>query len=330
MKNRLFGNDGPAVSEVGLGAWQLGGADWGDVSEDKAFEILQTAVDSGITFIDTADVYGMGRSEKLIGKFLKEKGHRDDLFVATKIGRRPDSGFPEALDPDMMRKHVEDCLEHLQCDLLDLVQLHCIAESDLEKGDVFETLRGFQKEGLIKRFGASVETVSQAKHALKAEGLASLQVIYNILRQTIGEEIIPQANDKGVAIIVRLPLASGLLAGKYSKDQQFAENDHRNFNREGEAFFVGETFAGLPFETGVDLVEELRPVMPSGCSMASAAQRWVLDHPCVTTIITGASSPDHARANAAVSELDPLDDRLHETLKTFYHQEVKQHIRGEI
>ena len=330
MKNRLFGKDGPAVSEIGLGCWQLGGADWGDLSEDDAFEILQTAVDAGITFIDTADVYGMGRSESLIGRFLEQRGKRDDLFVATKIGRRPEAGFPGTFEKDVMRAHIEDCLTHLKADSLDLVQLHCIGEGELEKGEVFEHLRDFKKQGLIKRFGASIETVSQAKHALKAEGLSSLQLIFNMLRQTMADEILPTAHEQGVAIIVRLPLASGLLAGKYKKDQQFAENDHRNFNRDGEAFYVGETFAGLPFETGLDFVEKLRPVLPQDCTMAGAAQRWVLDHPAVTTVITGASSPDQVRANAAVCDLDPLDDALHEELKTFYRRDVMGKIRGEI
>ncbi|NHK28170.1 aldo/keto reductase [Parvularcula flava] len=330
MKNRLFGSDGPPVSEIGLGCWQLGGADWGDVSEDDAFEILQTAVDAGITFIDTADVYGMGRSESLIGRFLEARGKRDDLFIATKIGRRPEAGFPGTFEKDVMRAHIEDCLEHLKADNLDLVQLHCIGEGELEKGEVFEHLREFRSEGLIKRFGASVETVSQAKYALTAEGLSSLQLIFNMLRQTMADEILPAAHDQGVAIIVRLPLASGLLAGKYKPGQKFAENDHRNFNRDGEAFYVGETFAGLPFDTGLDFVERLRPVLPQDCSMADAAQRWVLDHPAVTTVITGASSADQVRANAKVSRLDPLDDALHEELKAFYSREIMGKIRGEI
>jgi aryl-alcohol dehydrogenase-like predicted oxidoreductase len=338
MNKRLLNSTGRTVSEIGLGCWQLGG-DWGDVPEERAFEILRTAVDHGIDFFDTADVYGGGRSEELIGKFLKES--KANVFVASKLGRSGDPGWPENFTEAAMRRHTENSLRRLQVDSLDLTQLHCIPTEELRRGDVFDTLRKFKQEGLIKSFGASVESMEEALICLQQEGLASLQIIFNIFRQkpAIDTVSVPglkggrgtvfqAAQAKNVALIVRLPIASGLLSGKMTKNMHFAASDHRHYNRDGQAFNVGETFAGLPFERGVDLADTLKPFVPEGMTMAQFALRWILDFPAVTTVIPGASRPDQARANADVSAISPLGEQLHAKLRAFYEVQVADHIRG--
>jgi len=326
MKNRLFEANGTSVSEVGLGCWQIGGADWGDVDDEEALDILRTSVASGVTFFDTADVYGLGRSESLIGRYLKEAP--ETIFVATKLGRFPDPGWPENFTRDAVRKHTEASLTRLGVDTLDLTQLHCIPPAELERGNVFEWLRELQQEGKILRFGASVESMDEALVCLKQDGLASLQIIFNIFRQKPIHTLFTEAQEKGVALIIRLPLASGLLSGKYKKDTQFAATDHRTYNRNGEAFNVGETFAGLPFELGVEIADSLKPLVPHGMTMAQMALRWCLDFPAVTTIIPGASHPAMAKANASVSDLPRLSGGLHDTLREIYEEKVAGLIRG--
>ena len=326
MKKRLFGKNGVEVSEVGLGCWQLGGSDWGDVSEQEALAILRAAADSGVTFFDTADVYGGGRSEELIGTFLKQASA--PIFVATKLGRAGDPSGLVNYTRSAVRGHTEASLRRLGVDTLDLTQLHCVPQSVLEDGEVFEWLRELQQEGKIARFGASVESMEEAKICLAQDGLASLQIIFNLFRQKPIAEIFDQAQRQNVALIVRLPLASGLLSGKYRKDTQFAPQDHRTYNRNGEAFNVGETFAGLPFERGVELADALKPLVPDGMTLAQMAQRWCLDFDAITTIIPGAKNAAMADANAAVSALPPLSPTLHEQLSRFYHEQVADYIRG--
>ena len=324
MRVRPFG--ATSISEVGLGCWQLGGADWGDVSESDALATLHAAVEAGTTFFDTADVYGLGRSEQLIGTFLKQTSR--PVTVATKVGRFPSPGGAANLTPAGIQAHVDACRARLGVDALDLVQLHCIPTAALADGAVFDTLRDLQRTGSIHRFGASVESAAEADLCLKQEGLASLQVIFNIFRQTPAETFFATAQAKKVGIIVRLPLASGLLAGKYTPATTFPANDHRNYNRDGAKFNVGETFAGLPFETGLTLAQRLQPLVPPGLSMAQMALRWCLDFPAVTTIIPGARNPAQARANAAVSDLPPLGDDLHRQLRAFWQTEVRSAVRG--
>jgi aryl-alcohol dehydrogenase-like predicted oxidoreductase len=314
------------VSEIGLGCWQLGGDMWGDVSEADAFAILRAAVTAGTNFFDTADVYGGGRSEELIGKFLKTEER--PIFVATKLGRRGDPGWPENFTDSVIRKHTEDSLRRLDVEALDLTQLHCIPTEDLKKGEVFESLRKLQKEGKIRGFGASVESMDQALICLNQEGCISLQIIFNIFRQKPIKELFDQAKAKNVALIIRLPLASGLLSGRMRKDTQFAQNDHRVTNRDGQMFNVGETFAGLPYETGVELADELKPLVPYGWTMAQMALRWILDYDAVTTIIPGASRPDQAGPNASASDLAPLSPEVHAKLQEIYTLRVHHHIRG--
>ena len=244
MRTRLLGKDGVEVGEVGLGCWQFGG-DWGPMREETAFAIMAAAVENGITFFDTADVYGSGRSEEVIGRFIRERGRT--VTVATKFGRGPDV-YPNKYSESALRHSVESSLKRLGLDALDLLQLHCIPADVLAKGKVFDWLRRLRQEGLIKHFGASVQTVAEGFLCLEQEQLLSLQVIFNIFRQKPITGLFPRAKDRGVGIIVRLPVASGLLAGKFTKDTVFPETDHRHYNRDGQRFNVGETFAGLPFE----------------------------------------------------------------------------------
>ena len=327
MKKRLFDSTGFQASEMGLGCWQLGGADWGAVSDEAAFAILAAAVEAGVNFFDTADVYGSGRSEELNGRFLKTRSER--IFVATKLGRTA-SLYPDKFTEAGVRAATEASLQRLGVDALDLTQLHCIPPSELRKGEIFGWLRNLQREGKIRHFGASVESMEEAEVCLaqEGEGLCSLQIIFNLFRQKPITALFPEAKRRGIAIVVRLPLASGLLSGRMKKETPFAATDHRNYNRDGQAFNVGETFAGLPYETGVELAAAIRPLVPEGMSMAEMAQRWILDHDAVSTVITGASRAAQAASNARVSQLPPLSPDLHEKLSAFYEQEVFQHIRG--
>ena len=324
MHLRKFGRS-EAVSEVGTGCWQFGG-DWGEISDETALETLAAAVDAGVTFLDTADVYGLGRSEELIGRFLK--GRDDRPFVATKLGRFPEPGGEANYTDAAVRAHTEASLRRLGVDALDLTQLHCIPMQALRDGAVFETLRALKVEGKIRHFGASVESMEEAQVCLAQEGLSSLQIIFNIFRQKPISTLFKDSARKGVAIIVRLPLASGLLTGKFTRETQFAPQDHRTYNRDGQAFNVGETFAGLPFETGLVAAEQLKRLVPDGWTMTQMALRWCLDFDAVTTIIPGAKNPQMARENAAVSDLPPLGPELHEELARFYQREAEPNIRG--
>jgi aryl-alcohol dehydrogenase-like predicted oxidoreductase len=324
MNLRTFSTSGRQVSEIGLGCWQLGGADWGAIDDGRAFEILATAVDSGITFFDTADVYGAGRSEELIGRFLKQ--NPSEVFVATKLGRTPEL-FPNGYTEAAMRNATENSLRRLGVEAIDLTQLHCIPTAVIRRGEVFDWLRRLQQEGKIQHFGASVESDEEALICLQHEGLASLQIIFNVLRQKPAFHVLEEARKRGVAIIVRLPLASGVLSGKMTLTTQFPEKDHRNYNRDGAAFNVGETFAGIPYDKAVELCDELKAYLPPGLTLAQMAQRWILDHPAVTTVITGASKQTQVRENAAVSALSPLTGDLHQRLRRFYDESVAHHIR---
>jgi len=325
MKNRVFNGGDTQVSEVGLGCWQFGG-DWGEVSEDEALAILHASAERGVTFLDTADVYGEGRSEDLIGKFLAQAS--EPIFVATKIGRAGNPGGAANFTREAVRAHTEASLRRLGVEALDLTQIHCLPAEVLEQGEIFDWLRELKQEGKIKRFGASVESMAEAETCLKQDGVASLQIIFNIFRQKPIDALFDRARAARVALIVRLPLASGLLSGKYKRDTQFAPSDHRTYNRDGQAFNVGETFAGLPFETGVELADALKPLVPEGMTMAQMALRWCLDFEAVTAIIPGAKNPQMAEANAAASDLPPLPASLHQQLREFYGAQVVENIRG--
>lgn len=326
MKYRKLGKEGPEISEIGLGCWQLGG-DWGNpISEEAGMNILSEAVNQGITFFDTADVYGQGKSESLIGKFLKS--HNKPVKVATKFGRGNDV-YPNRYSEKELFKSIEGSLKRLGVNSLDLLQLHCIPQEILEEGSIFKWLRKSKDSGLIKNFGASIETIEQGMICMQQEDLLSLQVIFNVLRQRAITELFPKALETGTGIIVRLPLASGLLSGKFDKGTTFTDSDHRNYNKNGEAFYVGETFSGLAFEKGLQFTEYLKEVYPkSEMSLAQFSLRWILDHEAVSTVIPGASRVKQVLSNSLTSDLDHLPEGLHKKVGVFYKNEVDQLIRG--
>jgi aryl-alcohol dehydrogenase-like predicted oxidoreductase len=316
-----------SISEIGLGCWQLGADSWGDLPEPAAMQILQTAIDSGVNFLDTADVYGAGRSEEIIGKFLATLPDRGaSIFVATKLGRL--YGYPDKYTYPIFRECALRSCERLGRACVDLMQLHCVPTERLREGHVFEWMRELKHEKLIRRFGASVESMEEAILCLEHDDLDALQIIFNIFRQKPIDELFAKAREKGVALIVRLPLASGLLAGHFTAHTSFPAGDHRNFNRNGEKFNVGETFAGLPFEQGVAAADRLKPLVPPELSMAEWALRWILDYDAVTTVIPGATRPTQAQSNARPSDLPPLGEDIHRQLADIYHGEIRQHIRG--
>ena len=325
MQYRLF--KGIKISEVGLGTWQLGNADWGQIKGNEALAILQAFSSAGGNFIDTSDVYGLGTSERTIGNFLKSSGR--EMFVATKLGRRQDgqNGWPQNFTYDLMRQHVESSLRNLDVSQLFLEQLHCIPTEQMRSGKVFDHLRKLQGEKLIKFWGASVETSEDALICLEQEGLASLQIIFNLFRQHVADEVFAKAQEKNVALIIRVPLASGLLAHKFNTQTKFAETDHRNFNVNGEAFNVGETFSGIEFSKGLDLSKEINSLLPDD-RLSQWAIRWILDHPEVTTVIPGATKVEQVEKNMGASDLPPLDESTHVKLRSLYDEKIKPVIRG--
>lgn len=325
MNYRSFGKDGVQISEVGLGCWQIGG-NWGKVEESTAREILKTSLDNGVNFLDTADVYGNGRSETIIGEYFA--GKTDDLLIATKVGRGEDI-YPDQYSMETISLRIENSLRRLKIDALDLVQTHCIPLNEMQNGETHDCLRELQRQGKIIRFGASVETMEEANWAIDhIPDLYSLQIIFNIFRQKPVAELFENAQSHNTGILARVPLASGLLSGKMTTNSSFDESDHRNFNRDGQAFNVGETFAGLPYEKGIELVEQLKSFKEPKLPMAQWALRWILDHNAVSTVIPGASKVSQAEGNAAASKLDSLAPETHLALTDFYESKIKEHIRG--
>jgi aryl-alcohol dehydrogenase-like predicted oxidoreductase len=323
MNNRTLGKSGFKVSEMGLGCWQLGG-DFGPVDDDQARAILDTAHEAGINFWDTADVYGGGESEERIGAWLRTAP--PGTIVATKVGR-DGALFPDGYTRDKVRANIEGSIRRLGVDIIDLIQLHCVPLEVLQAGDIFAWLEDFREQGLIRAFGASVQSMEEAQVAAAHPGVTSLQIIFNLFRQNPIDELFPLAQANGVGIIVRLPLASGVLAGKMKPDQQFAPTDQRHYNRHGEAFSVGETFSGVPFESALGFVEQMRDWLPPRMSMAQMAMRWILDHPAVSTVIAGATRPQHVLENASVPGLEPLPIELHRRLAEYYFKEIEATIQ---
>lgn len=320
---------GREIGVVGLGCWQLG-ADWGDVDEGDALAVLSAAADSGVTFFDTADVYGDGRSETLVGQFMKGQGLREHggrLFVATKMGRRVDQ-VPENYNRENFRAWNDRSRANLGVDTLDLVQLHCPPTPVYDRDEVFDALDEMVAEKRIAAYGVSVETVAEALTAIARPGTASVQIILNALRRGPLDEVLPRAAEAGVAVIARVPLASGLLAGRYTADTVFGADDHRNFNRNGDAFDIGETFSGVPFEVGLAAVERLRPLVPAELTMAQFALRWVIDQPQVSVVIPGARIAEQARGNAAVAGVGALGEDVHAQVRTVYEELIAPHVHG--
>lgn len=324
MKNRSFGKSHISISEVGLGCWQLG-ADWGNVDDATAIDIIRTALNKGITFFDTADVYGNGRSEELLGNYFN--GQTEDIFIATKLGRTPDL-YPDKYKKETVKKAIEASLKRLKVDALDLVQTHCIPTEIMQNGEIFDWLRDLKKEGKIKEFGASVETTDEAIMLMSNQSeIYSLQVIFNIFRQKPLFEVFELAQKNEVGIIARVPLASGLLTGKLTHESKFANNDHRNYNKDGQAFNVGETFAGLEFHYGIEMAEALKHFVPEEISMAQFALRWILDHETVSVVIPGATKTEQVLSNVAISEMPHLSIETHKYITKFYRDFVHQYIR---
>jgi len=330
MKYRVLGKTGVKVSEVGLGTWQLGSADWGIVPEKDALAILHRAMESGVNLFDTADVYGLGISERVIGKFLKET--RGKVHVATKLGRVywAKHGWPRKFTLRMAREATHRSLRNLGVDSIFLQQWHCIPAQMLRDGEALEHLETLKKEGLVQNWGASVESIEEALLCMTHPGCAVLQVIYNIFRQKLTDELLPVARRCNVGILARVPLASGLLTGRFKKGHEFPAKDHRNYNRDGKFFNVGETFAGVPFEKGVEFAEEIRRILKPAetVTMAQLALRWILDHDAVSAVIPGATRPEHADSNAAASALKPLKAAQHAALRELYQKKIAAAIRG--
>lgn len=324
MEQRAFHRMHRTASVVGLGCWQLG-ADWGDVDDSVAMQILHAAADAGVTFFDTADVYGDGRSEKFIARFLKER--KDDrIFVATKTGRRASAQVDSEYTEANLRAWIDRSLANLEVDRLDLVQWHCPPTETFQRDAMYALFDELTSEGKIAAYGVSVETVEQARIAIAHPNIASLQIIANPFRLKPFETVIPEAAAAGVGVIVRVPLASGLLAAKYTLDSTFASDDHRNYNRDGQAFDVGETFSGVPYAIGVTAARELGDLAPQGVTPAQAALRWIIDQPGVSTVIPGASSPDQARANAAVAALAPSSAEYDAAVHRIYDAVIREHV----
>ena len=318
MNARRLGKTGRHVSEVGFGAWGIG-ADWGRVDDRESLAAMHAAVEAGVTFIDTADVYGDGRSERLVGQLLRERP--ENLVVATKFGRRAPLDVAE-YTYENFRGWIERSRENLGVEIVDLVQLHSLPWETYFTPSVFEACEALVADGLVRAYGVSVEKVEEGLKAIEYPGVATVQIIFNIFRQRPAELFLGQAAERDVGVIARVPLASGLLTGKFGRHTRFAADDHRAYNRHGEAFDVGETFSGVDFETGLDAVDELRPLVPAGATLAQLALRWILDFGAVSTVIPGAKTADQARANVAAAGLRPLSAETHAAIAGIYRRRI--------
>lgn len=324
MRTREFGRTGRKVSEIGFGAWAIGAA-WGEVNDEEALAALHAALDTGVTFIDTADVYGDGHSERLIAKVMQERGG-ERPYIATKAGRRLPAQSVEGYSSENLNGWIERSLKNLETDCLDLVQLHCPPTDLYYHPEVFERLDRLVEQGKIRNYGVSVERIEEALKAIEYPGVVSVQIIFNAFRQRPIEHFFKQAEEKKVAIIARVPLASGLLSGKFQKDTKFESNDHRLFNRNGEAFDVGETFSGVPYEVGLEAVEKVRPLVSGDTTMAKFALRWILMFDAVTVAIPGARNPQQASSNAEAASLPAISEGAMQEIKSIYDTYIKQYV----
>jgi aryl-alcohol dehydrogenase-like predicted oxidoreductase len=318
MQSRRLGKTGWDVSEIGFGAWAIGGA-WGETDDEESMAALHAAVDAGVTFFDTADVYGDGRSERLLARLLRERDER--LVVATKFGRRVEQD-PALFTYENLRGWLERSRENLGVEAVDLVQLHCPPPDTFYLPEVHEACSRLVEEGLARNYGVSVEKVEEALKAIEYDGVTTIQLIFNMLRQRPAELFFDQARRRDVGVIVRVPLASGLLTGKFDRTSTFASDDHRAYNRQGEEFDRGETFSGVDYEVGLEVVEELRPLLPPGATLAQLALRWILAFDAVSTVIPGAKTPDQARANAAAADLPAPSAETMERIAEIYRRRV--------
>lgn len=324
LSTRPFGRTGRTPTAIGFGAWAIGGS-WGDVSEADAKATLHAALDSGVTFLDTADVYGDGRSERLIRAVLAERGG-PALFVATKAGRRLSPHTADGYTLANLEGFIDRSLTNLGVDTLDLVQLHCPPTEVYTRPEVFGALDTLVAKGKLQAYGVSVEKITEALAAIRQPGVVSVQIIYNIFRQRPAEVFFAEALARNVAVIARVPLASGLLSGRMTADSTFAADDHRSFNRHGEAFDMGETFSGVPYDVALAAVEKIRPLVPQGATMAQFALRWILMEDAVSVVIPGARRPDQALANAGADALAPLTPETMQALREIYTTDIAPHV----
>ena len=320
MEYRRLGRTGRDVSVIGFGAWAIGG-DWGTVDDAASLRALHAAADAGVTLFDTADVYGGGHSERLIGRFLRERAG-ESLFVATKMGRGVPLD-PASYTPEAFRDWVNRSRDRLGMDRLDLVQLHCLPTSTYYRPELFAALDDLVADGSIAAYGVSVEKVEEGLKAIEFPGLATVQIIFNAFRQRPAERFLAAAARRDVGVLARVPLASGLLTGRLTRETAFEPTDHRLFNRHGESFDMGETFSGVDYETGLAVVEELRALVPEGATMAQLALRWILMHDGVTATIPGAKTPEQARANAAAADLAPLPQATMDRIAELYATRIR-------
>ncbi|MBL8579183.1 MAG: aldo/keto reductase [Mesorhizobium sp.] len=324
MQSREFGRTGRKVSEIGFGAWAIGSA-WGEVNDDEGRAGLHAALDTGVTFLDTADVYGDGHSERLIAQVMKERGG-ERPYIATKAGRRLPKQTVEGYSAENLSAWTDRSLKNLEVDTLDLVQLHCPPTDLYYHPEVFERLDRLVEQGKIRNYGVSVERVEEALKAIEYPGVQSVQIIFNAFRLRPASLFFEQAKKKKVAIIARVPLASGLLSGKFKADTKFEKTDHRLFNRKGEAFDVGETFSGVPYEIGLAAVEKIRPLVPGGTTMAKFALRWILMFDAVTVAIPGARNPAQAVSNAEAAALPALSSETMAKIAAVYESDIKPYV----
>lgn len=320
MNYRSLGRTGWKVSEVSFGAWAIGGA-WGHVSDEDAIAALHKAADSGVNFFDTADVYGDGRSERLIASFRKSR--KEEIIVATKVGRRLPKQVVEGYSRENLRGWIEDSLRNLSTETIDFVQLHCPPTELYYYPEVFGILDDFVKEGKIRYYGVSVEKVEEALKAIEYPNVQTVQIIFNCFRQRPAELFFPEAKKRKVGILARVPLASGLLTGKLKSSSTFADDDHRNFNRHGEAFDVGETFSGVDYNTGLAAVEEIRKLLPAGVSLSQLALRWILMFDAVTCAIPGGKRPDQVAENCAAANLPVLSPDVMTGIQRIYNEKIR-------
>jgi len=315
-----------SVSVISFGAWAIGGS-WGAVDDEQSMRALHAAVDAGVNFIDTADVYGDGRSERLVARLRRERPG-ETIYVATKAGRRLPVQTPAGYTRDNLVAWIDRSLRNLETDAIDLLQLHCPPTPVFSDPGVYGVLDDLVAAGKLRHYGVSVERVDEALAAVRWPGVKSVQIIFNMFRVKPADAFFPEAKARNVGILARVPLASGLLTGKLSPSSEFAEDDHRRFNREGEAFDKGETFSGVPYDVGLEAVEGLRAFVPPGSSLAQLALRWILMFDAVTCAIPGARTPDQARANAAASELPPLDQSTMDAVRAIYDTRIREHVHG--
>lgn len=325
MKYRELGNTGMKISEVSFGTWAIGGS-WGKTSDAEALRSLEYAMEQGVNFFDTADVYGDGHSEQLLAKATK--GKEDHIYIATKFGRQGDIADPDNYTHDQVSAYCEDSLRRLNREVIDLFQIHCPATDILQDGAVFEVLDRLKDQGKIRHYGVSVESVEEGLICLKHPNVKSLQIIFNMFRQKPLDQLIPKAYEEGVGLLVRLPLASGLLTGKFTADYTFEADDHRRFNENGDAFNVGETFAGLGFKKGVELADQLQWIAEDRPSMASAALRWILDHKEITSIIPGFKNVQQVKDNLTALDTKSFTEEEQHKIQLFYQEKVVDFIRG--